>query len=117
MVIADTREQARELAERHLLINYRDEYGGSWDHPLMAAEGDAVGHYERIGQDRFIVGNPDDCIAIIGRLRAAVGMDHLICRLYFPGMPHGHIMRSLELLAREVMPAFRDVPAATDEPR
>jgi len=26
---------------------------------------------------------------------------------FFPGMPHAHIMRTLELLAREVMPAFQ----------
>jgi hypothetical protein len=30
-----------------------------------------------------------------------------ICRLFFPGMPHRHILRQLELLAKEVMPAFR----------
>ena len=35
------------------------------------------------------------------------GMTHLICRLFFPGMPHSHIMRGLELLAGEVAPAFR----------
>jgi hypothetical protein len=34
-------------------------------------------------------------------------MTHLICRLFFPGMPHAHIMRELELLAREVRPAFK----------
>jgi hypothetical protein len=33
-------------------------------------------------------------------------MTHLICRTFFPGMTHGHIMRELELIAREVMPAF-----------
>jgi len=27
--------------------------------------------------------------------------------MFFPGMPHTQIMRGLELLAREVMPAFR----------
>jgi hypothetical protein len=31
----------------------------------------------------------------------------LICRLYFPGMPHEHIMQELKLLASEVFPAFR----------
>jgi hypothetical protein len=34
-------------------------------------------------------------------------MTHLICRTFFPGMPHAHIMKELELLAREVMPAFK----------
>ena len=35
------------------------------------------------------------------------GMTHLICRFFFPGMPHRHIMRELELIAKEVMPAFQ----------
>ena len=73
----------------------------------MAREGSAVADLDRIGQDRFIIGNPAECIAIIQRLRERVGVDHLICRLYFPGMPHAHIMRELELLAKEVIPAFR----------
>jgi probable F420-dependent oxidoreductase len=108
VVIADTSARARELAERHLLVNYRDEYGGGWSHPLMAREGEgAVGQLDRIGQDRFIVGNPDECIAIIRRLREATGVDHLICRLYYPGMPHEHILRELDLLAKEVIPAFQ----------
>ncbi|PYM83951.1 MAG: LLM class flavin-dependent oxidoreductase, partial [Candidatus Rokuibacteriota bacterium] len=33
---------------------------------------------------------------------------HLICRTFFPGMPHAHILHELELLARTVMPAFGD---------
>lgn len=108
VVIAETSAQARELAERHLLVNYRDEYGGSWSHPLIAQEGQAVvGHLDSIGRDRFIVGNPDECIAQIRFFQERFGVDHLICRLYFPGMPHGHVMRELELLAREVFPAFR----------
>ena len=89
-----------------LLVNYRDEYGGGWSHPLMAQEGAAVGQYDQIGRDRFIVGDPDECIATIGRIRAAVGVDHLVCRLFFPGMPHDHIMRELELLSKHVIPAF-----------
>ena len=34
------------------------------------------------------------------------GVTHLICRVFFPGMPHRHIMRELELIAKEVRPAF-----------
>ena len=107
VVIADTSARARELAERHLLVNYRDEYGGSWNHPLIAQEGRAVSDLDSIGQDRFIVGDPEECVARIRFFQERFGMDHLICRLYFPGMPHEHILRELELLATEVFPAFR----------
>jgi len=34
-------------------------------------------------------------------------MTHVIFRLFTPGMPHHVILRQLQLLAREVLPAFR----------
>jgi probable F420-dependent oxidoreductase len=108
-VIADTDARAVELAERHLLVNYRDEYGGGkWKHPLIGAE-DAtpVDRLDTLGADRFIIGGPERCRAQIRRFVDAFGANHLIFRLYFPGMPHAHIVRELELLAREVFPAFR----------
>ncbi len=109
VIIAETDEIAWELAERHLLINYRDEYGGGkWKHPLIGAEDTArVDEIDAISQDRFLVGNPDTVIRQLQKFKAAFGVDHLICRLYFPGIPHEFIMEELRLLAREVMPAFR----------
>jgi probable F420-dependent oxidoreductase len=108
VVIADTEARARELAERHVLINYRDEYGGGWQHPLIGRE-DAtpVDDFEGMARDRFVVGTPERCIRQIKRFQEMFGVDHFICRLYFPGMPHEHILRELRLLADEVLPAFR----------
>lgn len=109
VIIAPTDAAARELAERHLMINYRDEYGGgTWKHPLIGAEDSTrVDELDEIGRDRFIVGSPETCIERIQRFRDALGVDHLICRLFFPGMPHDHIMSEIRLLAEEVIPAFR----------
>jgi alkanesulfonate monooxygenase SsuD/methylene tetrahydromethanopterin reductase-like flavin-dependent oxidoreductase (luciferase family) len=108
VVIADTRERALELAERYLMVNYRDEYGGGWKHPLIGSQDQTpVNQLEALMRDRFIVGNPEDCITAIRRFQTTFGVDHLICRLYFPGMPHDHIMQELKLLASEVIPAFR----------
>jgi alkanesulfonate monooxygenase SsuD/methylene tetrahydromethanopterin reductase-like flavin-dependent oxidoreductase (luciferase family) len=108
VVIAETTEKAWALAEQYLMINYRDEYGGGWKHPLIgSADSTPVDQLEALSRDRFIVGSPDDCIVKLKRFQETFGVDHLICRLYFPGMPHDHIMRELELLAKEVMPSFR----------
>lgn len=108
VIIAETNEEARALAEKHLLVNYRDEYGGGWQHPLIGNQDSApVDQLDELGHDRFIVGDPQRCIAAIRHFRETFGVDHLICRLYFPGMPHEHIMKELELLGREVIPAFR----------
>jgi alkanesulfonate monooxygenase SsuD/methylene tetrahydromethanopterin reductase-like flavin-dependent oxidoreductase (luciferase family) len=107
VVIADTRERAWELAEKYVMVNYRDEYGGGWKHPLIGSQDQTPVALESLSRDRFIVGNPDDCIAQIKRFVETFGVDHLICRLYFAGMPHDHIMTELRLLAKEVFPALR----------
>jgi probable F420-dependent oxidoreductase len=109
VVIAATEAKAWELADRYLLVNYRDEYGGGWGHPLIGKEDSTpVDQLEAIAHDRHVIGTPEQCIAKIRRFQETVGVDHLICRLYFPGMPHEHILEELRLLAREVMPAFRE---------
>jgi alkanesulfonate monooxygenase SsuD/methylene tetrahydromethanopterin reductase-like flavin-dependent oxidoreductase (luciferase family) len=90
------------------MVNYRDEYGGGWQHPLIGGQDRTpVNQLEALSRDRFIIGAPEDCIAAIRRFAETFGVDHLICRLYFPGMPHDHILTELKLLAAEVMPAFR----------
>ena len=106
VVIAETRERAWELAEKYVMVNYRDEYGG-WKHPLIGSQDQTPVALDSLSNDRFIVGNPEDCVAQIKRFVETFGVDHLICRLYFAGMPHEHIMTELKLLAKEVFPAFR----------
>lgn len=108
VVIADTDEKAREMAERFLMINYRDEYGGGWKHPLIRKEdGVPVNQLDELGKDRFIIGSPDTCLRQIQRFVDTFCVDHLICRLYFPGIPHDFIMDELELLGKEIIPAFK----------
>ena len=96
-------ESARQGADRH-------EYGGgTWNHPLIDSSDKAtVTALDAIGKDRFVVGTPDQCIEKIKLFQQATGADHFICRLFFPGMPHEHIMEELRLLANEVIPAFKD---------
>ena len=105
VIIADTDKQARELAERHIMVSYRKEYAGGWKHPFIDAS--IATDLDALMKDRFLIGGPDQVITALTPFVKEYGMTHLICRLFFPGMPHAHIMRELELLAREVMPAFR----------
>ncbi len=105
VIIADTDRQARELAEQHIMVAYRKEYAGGWRHPFIDAS--IATELDGLMEDRFIIGGPEQCVGRIRRFVERYGMTHLICRMFFPGLPHRHIMRGLELLAREVMPAFR----------
>ncbi|PYN95950.1 MAG: hypothetical protein DMD91_23185 [Candidatus Rokuibacteriota bacterium] len=81
-------------------------------------------HYERVDQghaipvpaptepdiddllDRFLViGTPDTCIRQIRRIRDLVGITHFNCSFWFGDLEHARVLRSMELFAREVMPA------------
>jgi alkanesulfonate monooxygenase SsuD/methylene tetrahydromethanopterin reductase-like flavin-dependent oxidoreductase (luciferase family) len=82
-------------------------------------------HYERVEQgraipvpapkepdvddllDRFLViGTPETVIRQITRIRADVGITHFNCSFWFGDLEHARVLRSMELFAREVMPAF-----------
>ena len=105
VIIADTEAEARELAERHIMVSYRREYAGGWKHPFIDAA--IATDLDTVKKDRFLIGGPDQVIRDLKPFVEQYGMTHLICRLFFPGMPHRHIMRELTLLAKEVLPAFR----------
>jgi probable F420-dependent oxidoreductase len=105
VIIADTDAEARALAEEHIMVAYRREYAGGWRHPFIDAS--VATDLDKLMEDRFIIGGPEQCMSRLRRFVEQYGLTHLICRMFFPGMPHARIMRGLELLAREVMPAFR----------
>jgi alkanesulfonate monooxygenase SsuD/methylene tetrahydromethanopterin reductase-like flavin-dependent oxidoreductase (luciferase family) len=82
-------------------------------------------HYERVEQgravampapnepttddllDRFLViGTPETCIRQIKRIQDLVGITHFNCSFWFGDLAHARVLRSMELFAREVMPAF-----------
>jgi luciferase family oxidoreductase group 1 len=82
-------------------------------------------HYERVEQgraipvpaprepdvddllDRFLViGTPDTVIRQIRRVQDVVGITHFNCSFWFGDLAHARVLRSMELFAREVMPAF-----------
>jgi alkanesulfonate monooxygenase SsuD/methylene tetrahydromethanopterin reductase-like flavin-dependent oxidoreductase (luciferase family) len=105
VIIAETEKEARALAEEHIMVSYRREYAGGWKHPFIDAS--IATDLDTIKKDRFLIGNPDQVIRDLKPFVEQYGMTHLICRLFFPGMPHRHIMRELELISKEVMPAFK----------
>jgi len=105
VIIAETEKEARTLAEEHIMVSYRREYAGGWKHPFIDAS--IATDLDTIKKDRFLIGSPDQVIRDLKPFVEQYGMNHLICRLFFPGMPHRHIMRELELISKEVMPAFK----------
>ena len=57
--------------------------------------------------DRYLViGTPETCIRQIQLLRRDVGITHFNCSFWFGDLEQARVLRSMELFAREVMPAF-----------
>src|SRR5215469_708178 len=60
VIIADTDREARELAERHIMVSYRKEYAGGWKHPFIDAA--IATDLDTVKKDRFLIGGPDQVI-------------------------------------------------------
>jgi luciferase family oxidoreductase group 1 len=57
--------------------------------------------------DRFLViGTPDTVVRQIQRLQEQVGITHFNCSFWFGDMDRARILKSMDLFARDVMPAF-----------
>jgi alkanesulfonate monooxygenase SsuD/methylene tetrahydromethanopterin reductase-like flavin-dependent oxidoreductase (luciferase family) len=99
VLIAPTSEQARELAEpllRQLYDAYREQ--GVTNLPT---------EFEALARDRFIIGGPDECIEQIQRCKDELGINYMIVRLVYSGMPHGDTIEAIQLFGTRVVPAFR----------
>jgi len=106
VVIAASDEMAEELAERHLLVLYRDHYRRA-GHPLFGSrDTTAAVQLADLRQDRLIIGCPASVVNQIRYFETEFGMDHLICRLHFPGMSPDVVTEAIRLIGREVIPTL-----------
>jgi alkanesulfonate monooxygenase SsuD/methylene tetrahydromethanopterin reductase-like flavin-dependent oxidoreductase (luciferase family) len=97
--VAETADRARADTETALLAQYR-RYS-RW-RPQAALEGT----FETLTADRFIIGDPDYCVAQLRRYAAELGINYIVCRMNLAGLEHLKVLNSMRLFAREVMPCF-----------
>lgn len=108
-IIAETTEEAVDLAHEYLVSGYEKQYK---DRGHESSDRGDLGHdvihedYDPrdLVEDRFIVGDPDDWIQELRAYEDAMGADHVVTRIYFEGMSHDDVMDQLELLCSEVAP-------------
>jgi alkanesulfonate monooxygenase SsuD/methylene tetrahydromethanopterin reductase-like flavin-dependent oxidoreductase (luciferase family) len=106
LFIAPDRRTALCEAQPYLEAKYRAYSQWGQDRELPATETFAV-PFETLVQDRFILGNPDDCIRQIRTHQEQLGITHMKFRVHWPGMPHELVMRTIRLLGEKVLPACR----------
>jgi alkanesulfonate monooxygenase SsuD/methylene tetrahydromethanopterin reductase-like flavin-dependent oxidoreductase (luciferase family) len=107
VVCADTRERALEIARPYLTAKYEAYRAWGQDAALPAEETFDL-PFERLLQDRFVIGTPDDCLHQLLSWRDDLGVDHFIFRPFWSGMPVETALESMDLLSREVVPTLRE---------
>ena len=102
--VAGTTEEALKTAGNSFIQAYENMYF-RWPHPVIKRPAGEL-TIERLAENRIILGDPDTCIREVSRFRQEIGLDHLVCRFSVPGISREASMASLDLFAREVMPAL-----------
>jgi alkanesulfonate monooxygenase SsuD/methylene tetrahydromethanopterin reductase-like flavin-dependent oxidoreductase (luciferase family) len=104
-LIAPTDEEAEALARPHLERKYKAYV--DWGQSEVLPEGDTLRReWDELRLGRFIVGSPQTALAAVREHRDRLGITTLIVRVHWPGLAQEHALRSMELLAREVLPAL-----------
>jgi alkanesulfonate monooxygenase SsuD/methylene tetrahydromethanopterin reductase-like flavin-dependent oxidoreductase (luciferase family) len=105
LYIAPDRKTA--LAECRPFLEAKYKAYASWGQDKALPEGDSFDlDFEDLIADRFIIGDPDDAVREIRRYQQALGASCFIFRVQWPGMEQAKVLRTIELLAERVMPAF-----------
>ena len=104
MFIAETREEAIRIARPHVEWLYQDRAASGHSQELPEADRIDVG-FEQVLDGRFIIGSPDECAAEVEKYRE-LGIEELVLRCQWPGMPNEDSLRAVELFGQEVLPRF-----------
>lgn len=104
--VGATDEEAMAAARPFLQAKY--ETYVEWGQSEVLPEGDSLRReWEQLtGGGRFMIGSPETCAAQIREHVDRLGIDRLIARVQWPGMGQADALRSLRLLAEEVVPAL-----------
>ncbi|MBI3127411.1 MAG: LLM class flavin-dependent oxidoreductase [Candidatus Tectomicrobia bacterium] len=102
------RRSALELAGPYLLGKYKDYATWGQDKAMPAGESFDKGLDELL-EDRFILGSPEECFAQLRPYWEELGVNHLVIRTHWAGMPAGMALQSMELISKELLPALRKV--------
>ncbi len=103
--VGKNRKKAREEADKYIISMYKYYFGlgvkmfvrgkqlSGLDDPL----------FDYLPEERFIIGDPDDCIKEVKRYRDELGINYITCRMVFPQATHQTISKCIELFGREVI--------------
>jgi len=99
---------AVELAGPHLLGKYQD-YAKWGQDEAMPDDESFDKDLEDLIRNRFILGSPENCYEQLQPYWQELGVNHLIMRTHWAGMPVDTALDSMRLLSEELIPELRKV--------
>jgi alkanesulfonate monooxygenase SsuD/methylene tetrahydromethanopterin reductase-like flavin-dependent oxidoreductase (luciferase family) len=117
--VADTPERAREEPQASIMQFYR-QLGAQLEASAREAGARAIEQrevrgrrlreisYDEVLRDKVIVGTPEMVVDRLGAIGAELGLDGILAELNCGGgVPRQGVLRALQLLCEQVMPAYR----------
>ncbi len=105
---ARDRASALEMAGPYLLAKYRD-YAKWGQDKVMPDNEDFTRSFDDLIKDRFILGSPEDCYRQLEPYWKEFGVNHIVMRTHWAGMPLSTALASMRLISDELLPALRKV--------
>jgi alkanesulfonate monooxygenase SsuD/methylene tetrahydromethanopterin reductase-like flavin-dependent oxidoreductase (luciferase family) len=99
---AETEREAQEQTAATFARYAQYDCGVDWDGRTNSKE-----YIELMGRMNMIIGTPQQIIAQLQAWQADYGFDEIICQTYAAGIRHEDALRSIELLACEVIPKLQ----------
>ena len=105
---ARDRAGAIDAAGPYLLGKYRDYL--RWGQDKAMPDNESFDRdLDRLLEDRFVLGSPEECFEQLEPMWKELGANHLILRTHWASMPATVAMRSMQLISTELLPALRSV--------
>ncbi|MBT6277521.1 MAG: LLM class flavin-dependent oxidoreductase, partial [Chromatiales bacterium] len=106
--VAKDRKTALELAGPYLSDKYK--VYAKWGQDQAMPDDESFDKsFEDLLKDRFVLGSPEECFEELKPYWEELGVNHLLLRTHWAGMPLKTTMSSLRLISKELLPELRKV--------
>ena len=100
---AKDRKTAIEMAGPYLFAKYRDY--ASWGQDAAMPDDESFDQeFDDLLRDRFVLGSPEECYEQLRPYFEDLGVNHLIFRTHWAGMPLPTALSSMRLISDELLP-------------
>ena len=109
---AKDKASAMQIAGPYLFGKYKDY--ATWGQDKVMPDNETFDQeFEDLVKGRFILGSPEDCFEELRPYWEEFGMNHLIIRTHWVGMPGQIALDSMALMSKELLPELRKIDAKT----